>query len=106
MCKRPLQRRATVGAARFAAAEARSCFDRKGRTSRWRAAKLGTSATAVVSSLPVAFVPCMSLPISNLVQTAVLSSTVITLPMDFLHRTFGQAEMTALAGRSCVIQVP
>ena len=61
-----------------------------------------SSGTAVVSFLPVAFVPGMSLPISNLVQTAVLSSTVITLPMDFLHRTFGQAEMTALAGRSWV----
>ena len=48
----------------------------------------------------------MSLPISNLVQTAVLSSTVITPPMEFPHRDFGQAEMTALAGRSCVIQVP
>ena len=32
-----------------------------------------------------------------------LSSTVITPPMDSFHRTFGQAEMTALAGRTLVV---
>ena len=64
-----------------------------------------SSGTAVVSFLPVAFVPGMSLPISNLVHTTALSSMVIMPPMDFLHRDFGQAEMTALAGPSWIIQV-
>ena len=61
------------------------------------------SATAVVNSLPVASAPATSAPMRNLVHTAVLSSMVITAPMEFLHRTFGQAEMTALAGRTMVV---
>ena len=61
------------------------------------------SGTAVVSFLPVASTPGASAPMSNLVYTAVLSSTVITPPMDSFHRTFGQAEMTALAGRTLVV---
>ena len=58
------------------------------------------SGTAVASSLPVVSTPGASAPMSNLVHTAVLSSTVITAPMEFLHRTFSQAEMAALAGPS------
>ena len=58
------------------------------------------SGTAVVSFLPVVSTPGASAPMSNLVHTAVLSSTVITPPMEFLHRTFSQAEMTATAAPS------
>ena len=60
----------------------------------------------VVNLLPVASAYGASVGMSSLVLTTVLSSTVIMLLMEFLHRTFGQAEMTALAGRCCVIQVP
>ena len=55
------------------------------------------SATAVVSFIAVVSTPGASVPMSNLVHTTVLSSTVIMPPMEFLHRTFDQAEMTALA---------
>ena len=78
----------------------------RGPCSRCSSRRRLPSGTAVVSFLPVVSTPGASAPMSNLVQTAVLRSTVITLPMDFLHRTFGQTEMAALAGRRCVIQVP
>ena len=54
------------------------------------------SGTAVVSSLPVVSTRGASVGMSNLVHTTVLSSTVIMLPMEFLHRSFGRAEMTGL----------
>ena len=58
------------------------------------------SGTAVVSSLPVVSTRGASVGMSNLVHTTALSSMVITPPMEFPHRDFGQAEMTALAGPS------
>ena len=61
------------------------------------------SGTAVVSFLPVVSTPGASAAMSNLVHTTVLSSTVIMLPMDFLHRTFSQAQMAALAGRTTAL---
>ena len=62
------------------------------------------SATAVVSSITVVSMTGASVKTRNLVHTAVLSSMVITAPMEFLHRTFGQAEMTALAGCTSATQ--
>ena len=50
----------------------------------------------VVHLLPVSSARGASVGMSSLVHTTVLSSTVIMLPMEFLHRNFGQAEMTAL----------
>ena len=58
------------------------------------------SGTAVVSFVPVVSTRGASVGMSNLVHTTALSSMVITPPMEFPHRTFGQAEMTALAGPS------
>ena len=64
------------------------------------------SGTAVVSSLPVVSTRGASVGMRNLVHTTALSSMVITPPMEFPHRDFGQAEMAALAGRGCAIQMP
>ena len=54
----------------------------------------------VVDLLPVVSARGASVGMSNLVHTTALSSMVITPPMEFPHRDFGQAEMTALAGPS------
>ena len=61
------------------------------------------SATAVVSSVEVVSMTGASVQMRKLVHTAVLSSTVIMLPMDFVHRNFGQSQMAFLAGRTSVM---
>ena len=49
------------------------------------------SGISAVNLLSVASARGASVGMRNLVHTTVLSSTVIMLPMEFLHRDFGQA---------------
>ena len=61
------------------------------------------SEIAVVNSLPMTEACGASVGMRNLVQTTVLSSTVVMLPMESPHRNVGQAEITALAVRKSVL---
>ena len=71
----------------------------RGPSSRRGSRRRLQSGISVVNLLPVTSARGASVGMSNLVHTTVLSSTVMMLPMEVLHRDFGQAEITALAVR-------